>query len=335
MVIVIVMVDDDGDGRSGCNGGGNEPRTDSLNTGGPLAKPFYYRPYKHLDSGPGESIRKFKIQCYEEVGSGPTFTPGPVRTKSMKASAGVWKRVARKMSLGSICPEPIPLRDKGKKRADCKVESVFIDVSKKPRGDSMPTVIHSSNTARSEDVISWYISFLDDCHLAYGKRPSATQFLIKPGVKWSCPAAGKYKINTDAAINSQSQRVGVGVLIRDSSSQVWLSSVSNFHACFSPHNAEASAILRGLRVAVDSGLFLAVLESDANWVVDMINDRRSSCADIGIICRDIVYVMTQFDVSVNFVSRQANRAAHALANLAWFLIGILHGRRVSLPLSLL
>ncbi|KAK3220103.1 hypothetical protein Dsin_014073 [Dipteronia sinensis] len=83
-----------------------------------------------------------------------------------------------------------------------------------------------------------------------------------------------------------------------------------------PHNAEASAILRGLRVAVDSGLFPAELESDAKWVVDMINNRQSSCADIGIICKDIVYVMTQFDISVKFVSRQANRAAHALAKLA-------------------
>ncbi|KAK2663443.1 hypothetical protein Ddye_002017 [Dipteronia dyeriana] len=47
--------------------------------------------------------------------------------------------------------------------------------------------------------------------------------------------------------------------------------------------AEDSAILRGMRVAVDIDLIPAVLESDTKWVVYAINDNRPSYADIGII----------------------------------------------------
>ena len=45
---------------------------------------------------------------------------------------------------------------------------------------------------------------------------------------------------------------------------------SCLHACFSPQVAEAMAVLRGIRFAVDAGLVLAVIESDAKYVVDLI-----------------------------------------------------------------
>ncbi|KAK2643307.1 hypothetical protein Ddye_025070 [Dipteronia dyeriana] len=72
---------------------------------------------------------------------------------------------------------------------------------------------------------------------------------------------------------------------------------------FPPKAGEASATLRGMSVAVDADLILVVLESDAKWVVDAINDNRPSCADIGIILRDIVSIMSEFSTSVSFVPR--------------------------------
>ncbi|KAK3212383.1 hypothetical protein Dsin_017089 [Dipteronia sinensis] len=96
------------------------------------------------------------------------------------------------------------------------------------------------------------------------------------------------------------------------------SSVQSINACFSPQAAETSAILRCMCVAVESGLLPAVLESDAKWVVDAINDNCPSSADIGIIFRDILCIVTEFVISVTFVSRKANKAAHALAKLALF-----------------
>ncbi|KAK3183027.1 hypothetical protein Dsin_030313 [Dipteronia sinensis] len=67
---------------------------------------------------------------------------------------------------------------------------------------------------------------------------------------------------------------------------------------------------------VDEYLIPAVLESDAKWVVEAINNSRPSYADVGIIFKDIMDVMSEFPISVTYISRRANKAAHALAKLA-------------------
>ncbi|KAK3229615.1 hypothetical protein Dsin_001496 [Dipteronia sinensis] len=107
------------------------------------------------------------------------------------------------------------------------------------------------------------------------------------------------------------------MLIRNSYAQVLVSSVQGISACLSPQVAEASAILRGMHVAVEADLLPAVLKSDAKWVVEAINDNRPSYADIGIIIKDIVDVMSEYAISVSFISRKANMVAHALAKLAF------------------
>ncbi|KAK3189532.1 hypothetical protein Dsin_029093 [Dipteronia sinensis] len=58
----------------------------------------------------------------------------------------------------------------------------------------------------------------------------------------------------------------------DSSKLVVAASVQCIFACLSPQAEKASAILMGMRVAVDENLNPAVLESDAKWVVEAINN---------------------------------------------------------------
>ncbi|KAK2656308.1 hypothetical protein Ddye_009360 [Dipteronia dyeriana] len=130
------------------------------------------------------------------------------------------------------------------------------------------------------------------------------------------PLAGIFRINTDATIQDSNQLIGVGEIVRDSGGQVLASSVQRFSTCFSPHVAEATTILRGLLFAVDSGLLPAVLESDARWVVDLIDSNETAFADLGVVICDIVSLKKQFDVSISFLSRCANKAAHSLSKLA-------------------
>ncbi|KAK2648902.1 hypothetical protein Ddye_016391 [Dipteronia dyeriana] len=79
-------------------------------------------------------------------------------------------------------------------------------------------------------------------------------------MRWKAPDVGVFKVNTDAAIMTTNQVVGVGIVVRDSNGQLVGTSAQNNEACFSPSIAEAVAILRGLRFVVDAGLFPAVLE---------------------------------------------------------------------------
>ncbi|KAK3195708.1 hypothetical protein Dsin_027018 [Dipteronia sinensis] len=89
-----------------------------------------------------------------------------------------------------------------------------------------------------------------------------------PGVKrlrsaYYYPKEGTYKIITDVAIQECNHQVRVGIIVRNSYGHVMGSSTQKIAACFSPHIAEATAILRGLRFDVNIGIFPDVLESDA------------------------------------------------------------------------
>ncbi|KAK2637132.1 hypothetical protein Ddye_031924 [Dipteronia dyeriana] len=121
--------------------------------------------------------------------------------------------------------------------------------------------------------------------------------------KWKPPAEGLFKINTDAAINGSLGHVGIGIIIRDSAGHVMASS--------SPQSAEAVAILRGLQLARDSGLWPCSIESDALSVVMLMNSKAIPCAEIGLAIQDILSLVDKLSIcEVSFVQRDANMAAH-------------------------
>ncbi|KAK1588286.1 hypothetical protein Q3G72_021713 [Acer saccharum] len=87
--------------------------------------------------------------------------------------------------------------------------------------------------------------------------------------------------------------------------------------CYKPNFAEALAILRGLHLALENGLFPTSLESDALVVVDMIGSTVPPSSEIGVIIHDIlVFFWNSHFLAINFVPRLANKVAHGLAKLA-------------------
>ncbi|KAK3213054.1 hypothetical protein Dsin_017760 [Dipteronia sinensis] len=92
------------------------------------------------------------------------------------------------------------------------------------------------------------------------------------------PLVGVFKINTDAPLNNRDKVSGIGMVIRDCNGHVMASMCHNIRVCFQPHIAEAMAILRGLHLAIETGLVPASLESDALSVVKAIDSTVSSSA---------------------------------------------------------
>ncbi|KAK3228770.1 hypothetical protein Dsin_000651 [Dipteronia sinensis] len=92
-------------------------------------------------------------------------------------------------------------------------------------------------------------------------------------VKWMPPREGFYKVNSDAAVDGVNRLVGVGLVIRGHHGGVRAASAQHLHVSFSPLIAEAMPVLRGLDFAIDTGLLLVILESDAlGWL-----PRRLAC----------------------------------------------------------
>ncbi|KAK3188793.1 hypothetical protein Dsin_028354 [Dipteronia sinensis] len=133
---------------------------------------------------------------------------------------------------------------------------------------------------------------------------------------WSPLLVGSFKINTDAAIDATRKKVGIGIIIRDSSGAVMVSSSQSFDAGYDSQVAESVAILRGIQLALDTGLWQCTVESDAQVVVNLINSKSCVNSDVDLIITNILYLLGNLsDCSVRFAPRIANRAAHSLAKL--------------------
>ncbi|KAK3193591.1 hypothetical protein Dsin_024901 [Dipteronia sinensis] len=109
----------------------------------------------------------------------------------------------------------------------------------------------------------------------------------------------------------------MGLVVRNHLGLVMATSAQRMVASDSPQAAEAITVLRGIELAIDTGLVSAVIESDALGVVNQIKSRGPNASDIGIVVDDIV---SRFSVlagrSVDHVSRKANFVAHTLSRMA-------------------
>ncbi|KAL5750380.1 hypothetical protein ACOSP7_024983 [Xanthoceras sorbifolium] len=141
-------------------------------------------------------------------------------------------------------------------------------------------------------------------------------------VKWHPPNSNCYKINTDASIDDHKNCTGLGVIIRDSRGLVMASCVKGFDSLYSPPIAEALAILRGITLAVETGLLLVCVESDTEFVVNLITSKAAPISEIGVVIEEILLLISMHPVySVRFIPRLANWVAHWLAKFGLSVVG--------------
>ncbi|KAK2656769.1 hypothetical protein Ddye_009821 [Dipteronia dyeriana] len=133
----------------------------------------------------------------------------------------------------------------------------------------------------------------------------------------SPPPVGYFKINTDAALSFSDKIPGVGVVIQDSGGLVMACLCGNARGFYEPQIAEAKAILRGFRLALETGLYTAILESDALSVVNLIKAKEIPSSDVSVVIHDILDLFENVGVfSCDFAPRLANKVAHGLAKIA-------------------
>ncbi|XP_075475870.1 uncharacterized protein LOC142514222 [Primulina tabacum] len=135
--------------------------------------------------------------------------------------------------------------------------------------------------------------------------------------RWHKPPASFLKCNTDAALFTSSNRFGLSGVLRDENGE--------FIACRMQHNAgnpavkecEALALLQAITWIKEMELANVIFELDAKNVVDAIKNPIDDDTKFGSIARQFKSLLNQgVLLSVQFVYRQANAAAHALARAA-------------------
>ncbi|KAJ4717081.1 Ribonuclease H-like domain containing protein [Melia azedarach] len=114
-----------------------------------------------------------------------------------------------------------------------------------------------------------------------------TQLTTSPAMAWSPPCSG-LKLNVDAAINIQKSKAGLGYIIKNSSWAVMTAMYTKKACLRSVELAEALAILEGLRMAKDSGLYLNIIESDSIKKVNHILKKTNCRGELECILAEIL-----------------------------------------------
>lgn len=94
------------------------------------------------------------------------------------------------------------------------------------------------------------------------------------------PPEGWFKVNVDAAVGVEQQRAGLGIVIRNSGGKFIAAAMKPSKFIGKIDFAEAEAIRLGLEIAENVGCFPLIVESDAQEVVDLVNFKKSSRAEI-------------------------------------------------------
>ncbi|KAK3221353.1 hypothetical protein Dsin_008378 [Dipteronia sinensis] len=121
-----------------------------------------------------------------------------------------------------------------------------------------------------------------------------------------------YKIKCDAAIDLAGCLVGCGTVIRNAEGFVLAASSQIMVASFPTHTVEAIAILRSIQLAIDSGLNLIMVESDASVVVDWINSGNDLLSDVGVIISDIKKPVTIYTLCCGVLYSQIGEQGGSL-----------------------
>jgi ribonuclease HI len=132
--------------------------------------------------------------------------------------------------------------------------------------------------------------------------------------KWSPPPEGSVLVNVDAAVFSQSQRMGVGIVIRNHLGLVQAARRRYVEQVVNPELAEAIAMRCALEFAEEAGFQRIIVASDCAALISKVNNIAADRSMLGAIVYDIKRRAPKF-VSCLFihVRRSCNEAAHVLA----------------------
>ncbi|KAL5822912.1 hypothetical protein ACOSQ3_020836 [Xanthoceras sorbifolium] len=175
--------------------------------------------------------------------------------------------------------------------------------------------VHGQLLLPAGEVVAWVSSFLAEFQAA-GTRPPQSSLLPRPFSLWSCPPAGSFTLNIDASIVVSAGMVGLGLAIRDEVGRIRVAGSVCVTVLYDPILAEATAVLHGIRLAIDSGFSPMLVESDALGVINVLKEGVIPCSNLDLIVSDIFQLCFCSSVlSFSFMPRYANKVTDALAKV--------------------
>ncbi|XP_021715995.1 uncharacterized protein LOC110683897 [Chenopodium quinoa] len=138
---------------------------------------------------------------------------------------------------------------------------------------------------------------------------------------WKAPPPNKFTLNTDAAL-SKDGKIGLGMVMRDHLGDVMMAGGRAVTGVWSACNAEAEAMLFGLRYAFDAGLRRLLVSSDCLNLINMLLSKNRERTPTQLLVDDILYAASLCDFcTFNFQPGTCNKVAHSIAKYSLTLSG--------------
>lgn len=126
-------------------------------------------------------------------------------------------------------------------------------------------------------------------------------FLAPKPTTWSCPSAGKLKLNTDGS--SKGDEVGT-----------WVWGYHGYLGNCTSLEAELWDIYRGLTIIMQKGLSSIEIETDSQTAMELVRDGAAGNSPYQAIIEDANFLLRRYNCSIQTTPREANQCADALAN---------------------
>jgi ribonuclease HI len=135
--------------------------------------------------------------------------------------------------------------------------------------------------------------------------------------RWERPPLGWKKINWDAALEISNRRVGIGLVVRNDAGDIEAASTVCIPFVTDPTLAEALGAWHALLFCRKQRYTHVILEGDSQEVVKALRKEGPCWMSYGHIIEDTRSCFQFINpLEVNFVRREANRAAHVMAQYA-------------------
>ncbi|ONK67926.1 uncharacterized protein A4U43_C05F5270 [Asparagus officinalis] len=135
--------------------------------------------------------------------------------------------------------------------------------------------------------------------------------------KWSPPAAGKFKLNVDAAVFTNQRKCGLGFIIRDDQGSFVAARATQVHGIIDPALAEALGVREALSWLKSNFPQVHEIEMDAITVYNALHRDEPDFSYFGLIIEDCLSLARNIpNIRFLWTRRTANKAAHILAQTA-------------------
>ena len=191
-------------------------------------------------------------------------------------------------------------------------------------------IVHDNGKATIADSVIFLQSLWDGMHSTFtptqylkGKQPMFLSAANPESLKselttWRPPPSGWLKLNTDGSFLPSNNTGGAGAIVRDNKGSVLIASCSRSHNCLDAEEAEARAMLMGIKLLPIRHDTKAIVETDSSSLAAALKCTEQNKSRLWFIIDEAKGLLSKLQgVVVTHTRRHANQVADALAKLAY------------------